>query len=150
MQLPDGCFGRRFVISVEAVGVDGGDGWDISEIALPERCVLWELVFIPFAAAAQVMHVRLALGDQLPTTIVMMDQLEPLIMGLGLQGAEPRNIYTLAHSGWAIRNIKQSIASMGRRLVCQASPFPMQGAVHVRVACVFSAVPTEVPDCLIS
>ncbi len=149
MQLPDHCFGRRFVVSVHLVSITGVVGWDISEIALPERCVLWELVYFIGEDSANFYYVRLALGDQLPTTIAMMDALEPCFMGLGTQGAEPRKIQVKNSQSWAIRMLRQPIISMGRRLVGEVAAVGAE-TIYANVALVVSSIPTEVPDCLLS
>ncbi|GAH58066.1 unnamed protein product, partial [marine sediment metagenome] len=83
MQLPDECFGRRFLVSCSLAYADAGSTFDISEIALPEACVLWSLNVAWYNEDTATHYIRLALGDQLPATVAMMDALEPLISGLG-------------------------------------------------------------------
>jgi len=149
MQLPDCCFGRRFAVCLELAPKATGVFWDIGEVALPEKCVLWELVIDVHCDEAQTGALRLALGDQLPTTTAMMDALDPLIMGLGIQGADPRTIEFRNELEIHLRRLRVPILAAGRRLILEVSRGPVILWV-VNVMAVFSSMPTEVPDCLVS
>lgn len=149
MQLPDSCFGRRFAVSASPLGGSGTIDWDMSEVGLPERCVLWELVYFEGLSSGKASFVRIALGDQLPTAASEMDALEPLLYGLGIQGAEPRDIYVGGVSQFSVRQIRQLIEAKGRRLIAEIQPQGVETA-RCTVVCVVSSIPTEVPDCLLS
>ncbi|GAH72945.1 unnamed protein product, partial [marine sediment metagenome] len=43
MQLPDHCFGRRWLVSVIGARSEIGPAFDISEAGLPEWTVIWNL-----------------------------------------------------------------------------------------------------------
>lgn len=149
MQLPDSVFGRRYCVSCAKLAEQGATVWDISEIALPERAVLWEVTVFASTDAYSVASMRIALGDQQPTTAAMMSRLEPLIPGLGYQGPDPRYIHPYAALGMHLVRLKMPIATMGRRLVLETTA--VDGANgSLTLATVWSAVPNEVPDCLIS
>lgn len=149
MQLPDWCFGRRFPISVAARSVNGAIAWDISEVALPERCVVWEFI----AWESYIEHVanyfRLAIGDQLPTAVAMMNALDPLFMGLGDQGAEPRQIRCPMSGNISFRRLRTPIETGNKRLIIEVVAQAAQSS-WTSVVIVVSSVPREVPDWLIS
>ncbi len=149
MQLPDHCFGRRFVISCLIEGSDAAPVWDISEMALPEWAVLWELVVWCREGGGAVSSLRLGLGDQLPTSAAMMGTLEPLIPGLGITGIEPRSILLGYFIDPRFQNIRFPIHSVGRRLVIEVSSVATK-TPFVGVGIVISSIPKEVPDCLLS
>lgn len=147
MQLPDSCFGRRFSVCVNVDTTGSAVAWDISEIAFPEMCVLWEVAISAnnYNFAPQLDNVRIALGDQLPTAAAMMNALEPLTPGLGAQGPEPRNIGAIL--GSFIFHMRIPISAQGRRLVLEVTPSAEQD-VKVSVVCQVSSIPKEVPDWL--
>ncbi len=69
MQLPDHCFGRRWPITLLTPVVQTVTYYDISEMALPEKCVIWELVFYGYGVlGGELTGWSFALGDVLPTT----------------------------------------------------------------------------------
>lgn len=149
MQLPDCCFGRRFTVSCSPPVAGPAAVWDISEVALPEVFVIWELSIVPSMANLETCWFRLALGDQLPANAAQMLALPPLFMGMGLPGPEPRQISL----GWSnyihLSRLKVPVSAMGRRLVVEA--FPTVGVVGTgEVSIVVSSIPREVPDCLLS
>ena len=123
LSLPDCCFGRRFLVSCTVQAGAGGiiTLWDISEIALPEHCVVWELSAYCDSLSADLASFRMALGDQLPTTTVMMDSLEPVFHGLGLQGASPRAIVMPYVGDMRWNCLRFGIAASSRRLVLEAN-----------------------------
>lgn len=148
MQLPDWCFGRKFEVCVALLSAAGARTWDISEIALPEVCVLWEVSMTPSTAEFQIESYRLALGDILPTAAGEMDVMEPLIHGLGEQGPSPRDIYGLPrYAGWRFMT-RKPIEAGGRRIVLEMKATDSQGG-RLQVVCVFSSIPKEVPDWLV-
>ena len=149
MQLPDCCFGRKWPIACEVEGPTIGAVFDISEVAFPEKCVLWQLSFETFNEDTVIHASRLAIGDQLPTTAAMMDALEPLFYGLGAQGAEPRTIGVRPGNEFMSIDIRQPLNAMGRRLVLQVTS-GLAKVTWVRVVVVVSSMPTEVPDWLLS
>lgn len=149
MQLPDCCFGRRFLVSVTPTTPSGGTGWDISEIALPERFVIWE--FFSWWSSVELVFFswRLALGDMLPSTTAEMDDLQPLFPGLGLQGAEPRTLIpppSLFFMRWQLR---VPVQAAGRRLIMELSAVATKTGI-VTAGIIVSSLPTEVPDWLCS
>ena len=149
MQLPDHLFGRRFLVSCSlSLGV-GETNWDISEVALPETCVIWELHIESIGIYSEILTLRIALGDQLPTVVAEMNRLDPLFMGLGLQGPEPRSFYLPQKTRVHFSRLRMPVAAAGRRLVIEGvTPDAVTGVVFVGI--VVSGGPKEVPDWLYS
>jgi len=147
IELPDFCFGRRFVVSCSVVGGDGTEAWDISELAFGEKMVVWEVRVFSSSAGVDIDSIRLALGDQVPVSAAMMDRLEPLVPGLGAQGADPRAINPGVDGGLAFTQLRVPVATSGRRLVLEVT-----GAAgktpRVTVGIVVSSVPREIPEWL--
>ncbi len=149
MQLPDFCFGRRWLMSLTAVATTGAPAWDITELGLPELCVVWEFqLFIPRAGVLG-HRWRLALGDVLPTSAAMFDVLEPLFPGFGIQGAEPRGIYQPYYTEFALRTLRYPIRAAGRRVIVELDPAGV-GDSEVVISLVVSSIPKEVPGWLFS
>ena len=148
MQLPDWCFGQRYPVCCNPQSYNDALGWDISEISLPESFVLWEFLWDNYAQTGAGDYIRVALGDQLPTSHAMFMLNEPLIQGLGEQGAEPREIHGYFYSSLHIHNIRKHYKSSSRRLVCECYA-AADKSNHTNIVIVVSPVPTEVPDWLV-
>lgn len=145
MQLPDHLFGRRFMVSLMISNIKDGSGWDISEIALPEKCVLWEFQLNKTQGAGNVERLSLALGDQLPTTNAQFMGNEPLLHGLGIDGIEPRHIDIYANSFLISRRLRQNIDARGRRVIMEVTA-GLADVAYVNAQFIFSSIPREIPD----
>jgi len=84
LQLPDHCFGRRFPVGVAGNPFAQTISYEISDIALPEVCVLWELAFWSWSTDAQLISVVLKLGDQIPANAAQFDALEDFVRAVGV------------------------------------------------------------------
>lgn len=146
LQLPDHVFGRRFTLSCSLQCATGAAVWDISEIALPERCVLWEVDVYSAIMTGPLMWYRMAIGDQLPTTVAEMDGLEPLIHGMGVDGPEPRRIWFPRETDWRINRLKFPISAAGRRLVIECGSGETANPMFM-VTIVVSTIPRDIPEC---
>ncbi len=149
MQLPDCCFGRRFIISCTSLALAGTARWDISEVAFPESAVIWEVLAWGNGGYPDIHSIRLAIGDQLPTAVAMMDGLEPLFQGLGRQGISPRVIIGSIEGFLALRRLKMPLSAAGRRLVLEVQAAVEKDAEYT-VCLTVSSMPKEVPDWLFS
>lgn len=149
MQLADSCFGTRYLVSAHANSAGGEAAWDISELGLPENCVIWEFAIWAPAVAPGAHFCRIALGDQLPTTVAEMDVLEPLFPGFGVQGAGPRDIRLLSNAVTRVNKLRMPIHAAGRRVIVEVDPAATT-AWWAQLLLVVSSIPTEVPDCLLS
>lgn len=149
LQLPDSCLSRRFAVFVAIETVPEMTQWDISELALPDKTIIHEFCFWAGGALGNITAMRLALGDQLPTTTAQMDRLEPLFHGLGFQGPEPRTFIATVGVTTHLNRLKMYVPAQGRRLIMETvAPTGLTPSVFAVV--VVSAVPTEVLDCLLS
>ena len=149
MQLPDECFGSRWPIFFAGGVAAANTGYYISEMALPERCVIWEL-FIHLTSQGGMaienwdMDFIYKLGDQLPTA-ANLAAMETLFKGVDfIQAAEK----TLRPFSGVLR-MRMPVASSGRR-ICLAARNNDTEYVTGHTGLVISSVPTEVPDCLFS
>lgn len=148
LQLPDETFGRRFLISCRVQGGDASPAWDISEIGLPEKAVIWELRVFCDSTSADLASLRVALGDQVPASAAMMTALEPLMPGLGAQGADPRAINVSFDGRLEWTQLRFPLAAGGRRLVVEATGAAGKTPI-VTVGVVVSGLPKEFPGWLI-
>jgi len=123
--------------------------WDISELALPDRAILYEFNILGVGVFGKVVSCRLALGDQLPTATAEMDRLEPLFSGFGQQGADPRSFDAAAGMSLHLDRLRLMVPAQGRRLILETTALTGM-IVFVLVGIVVSGIPTEVPDCLLS
>ena len=149
MDLPDHCFGRRFLIGCCCRGGGQSESWDIAEVPFPEVSVIWNL-YIQSSVKMNVDNgIRIALGDQLPTSALQMDRLEPVFYGLGVQGPGPRHILVEGYGNLIDVPLRMPIRTAGRWLCCELGVGP---ATTEWVNCILtvSSIPREIPDCLIS
>jgi len=144
MQLPDEAFGSRFVVSCFGRGVIPTGAYVLSDIALPEVFVLWEF-YLSVPLKADVSHgVRVAMSDFLPTTAAQFTNLQALIPGMGLPGPDPKYIPLNIYQAVELKNIRQPIRAVGRRL-CLWVP-PAFESDWVSCIIVVSSIPKEIPD----
>lgn len=149
MQLPDFLFGQKYLVSVEILGDSTNFAFDISEIALPEKFVLWQFIIDPYRVTSAIGYIRIAYADVLATTEAEFMTFEPALPGWGLQGPEPREIHLSLQTGTTIINLRKFVTPGGKRLTaCGVSIADNQALV--RVGIVVSGVPKEVPDWLSS
>lgn len=149
LMLPDHCLSRRFVVSCTLESEGDETLFDISEMALPDKTIVHELIIYGSGGFGKSGIVRLALGDQLPANVGMMSALEPVFRGLGLQGSDPRPLTIIAGSAFRLTRLKMFLPAQGRKLVMEM----VVGAsmiIEITAAITVSTVPTEIPDCLLS
>ncbi|MBA7610302.1 hypothetical protein ES703_17509 [subsurface metagenome] len=149
MQLPDHCFGRRWPIAVTVIGAAASPRFDISEMALPERCVIWEftVLFAKEILAEAVFEIRL--GDVLPTTMAQFREYEVLFKGVRGQAVPDGLIHVTSMTSVNWQNFKMPVQSTGRRIVVGIDIGVAVGD-QIQVALTVSSIPREVPDCLLS
>jgi len=148
MELPDHLFGRRFLISCLSNVEAQATVWNISEVPFPELTVIWELQLITWEIENTRTIFRIAMGDQLPLNVGMMDLLEPVFPGFGLDGPEPRFIHSRDLQGTHLTRLKHPVRVSGRRLVCEfENTYAYSSTMGVLM--VVSSVPRSVPDCYV-
>lgn len=149
MQLPDCAFGRRWPVAVQNEVAEVGTFYDISELALPETCVIWNCsIWSPYYAIAGVI-ISLAIGDVLPTDDAQFDVYEPLFRDVGVITAGRRTIHIYRSPGMYAIPMRMPVEAMGRRLVgrFERASEVLTGAYVILTV---SSIPKEVPDCLLS
>lgn len=149
MQLPDWCFGRKWLVSVQATGSAIEVVFDISEYALPERCVIWQLQYGVGGEQTARGFISLALADFLPASDAAFDASEILLRDYGVTIAGRKIIPVSANGGVARIDLRMPIASAGRRLVGRLAE-TATATYYLWTTIVVSSVPTEVPDWLVS
>ena len=86
MQLPDSAFGTKFSVFMSGLAAAAATTFFISDFALPDRCVLWEVsISIREQANISSFHasnVSLKLGTQAITTNAQAAALEDLLTGM--------------------------------------------------------------------
>lgn len=149
MRLPDWCFGRRWPVYVEGYAAGDVLAYDISEVGLPERGVIWEFGCIASCNNARQDWFRLVLGHNLPATIAEVDLLEPLLMGFGIQGAAPRHMRFVTTADHMNIHLRQPRTFNGKKLILEIS---CMATIYMTVQAwvVVSDLPREVPDWLVS
>lgn len=148
MSLPDFVFGRRWTISVHRHVEGQGTAWRMSELMFPDSCVMWSLAIFPMISASLESHIRLALGSREPVSSGEMDSLEPLVVGLGAEGAEPRKIRFSSYNSAMYVTMRNPMRVTGRRLVIEVYA-PANFETRVMACVEVSCIPTEVPDWLV-
>ncbi len=149
MQLPDNLFGQHWPVGISVFHETELLLYDISEMALPEVMVIWEMNYIYCQATLGAGECSLALGDVLPTTDAQFDALEPLFRDLGQLVFPRRHLVAQAVGGTRRMNMRKAVHTAGRRLVGRfefAGPLTQWGQAYL----VISSIPKEVPDCLLS
>ena len=149
MQLPDWCFGRRWVVFASRIANGAVTNWDMSELTFPNKGVIWQVNIHPVMCTYFTLYYRLALGFQLPTTTAQMDLLSPLLNGFGEQGAEPRKIRAYSNCGAFDLRMRNPMDFQGKRLILQVTGVAEKQAL-INVAVVVSSLPKEIPDWLSS
>lgn len=149
MQLPDSCFGSRWPIIFAQELLGSATGYYISEIALPERSVIWQLfVHVPgvggMALSTLAVHFNYKLGDQTPTA-ANFGAMEPLFKGIDYLIAGEKLLKPFS----GVLSFRQPVVASGRR-VCLAVENFETVLMPFTTGIVVSSVPNEVPDCLIS
>lgn len=149
MLLPDCCFGRRWPIIFSEYLKGGETRYYISELGLPEWCVIWQLFASIRLSAGMVamewdVYFTYKLGDQTPTA-ANFGTLEPLFKGVDQRlGAE---LVFAAFNG--VLGMRQNVNSQGRR-ICLSVFNSMEPGLVFTTGLVVSSVPKEIPEWLSS
>lgn len=147
MRLPDWCFGTRYVLACSAYGANAAYGFDMSEISLPNRGVLWQLTLHTIFSDSSSNYMKIARGNKLPATEAEFNLLKPFVTGLGQAGAEPRQLVSYPSGQTLSMSMKMPIESVGGRLIIAAYGQAAK-STRIRVVAVVSGIPKEVPDWL--
>lgn len=145
LELPDHLFGRRFSIGCSGVLAAAGTVFDLSELGLPERCVIWELNTRYVADIPGFGNCSLALGDQLPTTDAQFNAMEQLFPDIGTRVDERRDFSISCGAQSALRGLKVGVNAGGRRLVLRYNTF-FAAISKMECEIVVSSAPRSLPE----
>jgi len=149
MQLPDHCFGERFVCATYFNEDTAGYYPDISPIVLPVKSVLWAIDLWIGNTGTSLNYVRLALGDHLPATEILFLDEQPLIEDLGDVAPTLRGIFIPTTEHQLSMKMKQLIEPGEKRFLTMLKN-STSGITMLQISAVFSAIPTRVPDWMVS
>lgn len=145
MQLPDNVFGRRWPVLMQANLTDGNPVFDLAEIGLPNRFVIWELMGFNQGSFGVTVEIALALGSQLPASdaeFLVLEKVFPsFIDTTGIRGS----IENMTTTGMSLTQLRQGVDAGGRALIGR---FKRKAALSLSAWCsvVISSIPNEVPD----
>jgi hypothetical protein len=145
LELPDHLFGRRFSVGCYVTIPTGGSGYDVSEMALPEKAVIWEMCICASNASADFGSISMALGDQLPADDAAFNRMEQLFPDLGRSVGTRRDIYVFRNCACSLSRLKVGIDTQGRRLVLRYHQIAGELA-FAEVGLVVSSVPRSLPE----
>jgi len=149
VQLPEHVFGRKYCVSVELTVGGGITEYAMSEMAFPERMILWQVAIYWGLWSAAGSYLRLGMRDQIPTSPAEMSSAEEILPGVGESMLGPNMLHAYQYTGQEIIDLKAPMIPPARHLVAQVTS--SGGATsNVRAICVVSGIPNEVPECVLS
>lgn len=103
MMLPDHCFGNRQLIGTFnlVIGV-GVKGWEISAIALPDPCCIWQLQIDSMPAPDAYGVLRFGLAKDVPASPEDMDAADEIFPYYGKPHVGPNQVYLYTRQGMQI------------------------------------------------
>ncbi len=149
MQLPDHCFGQRYLVTIEGIVADAPNQYFISKGTLPEQCVVWGVTLATVAPEVVIVgFLSFGLSDVLPTSVAEFAASDVFIRGLGFEWLNRPALIFQNHMSYKI-TLRQHVYSASRRIVAELTK---GGAMTGEMFAAFeiSSIPTEVPDCLLS
>ncbi len=146
MQLPDECFGSRWpVLFSNPVGVRAVE-YFLSELSLPDRCVLWGLQYMTFPDNTDLYSAiglyAFRLGTQVVTTDSEFNALENLLPDVGELFGGVRIFRDML----GFPSLRLPVNAQGRKVVLRIENRLLQ-TLNFSCALVFSGIPREIPDC---
>lgn len=145
MQLPDAAFGRRWMIGMSADTLDANVHFDLADLSLPDKIVIWEVQFPVFGGLSTTADIVLSLGSTLPSTDAEFLALERVFLGVSTRDGIKGGVESLAVSHIALRKMRQMVVTGGRTFVAR---FKRALSTAGAAACIvtISSFPREVPD----
>lgn len=145
LRLPDWCFGRRWVVA-EALLLDPAEvNYVISQDALPEVCIIWEVWGQNSSPSWGTGSVEFRMGHQLPANLAEFRLLKPLFGPVGEVG-NIRSAFVLGSMGfYRLDKIRQNTETGAAKLVMRMENRATSGGI-MQAGIVISSVPREVPD----
>ena len=145
MTLPDWIFGQRLPVSVSYYTTQAGIVYAISDQALPDKCVVWQISYLWGRVAGSLISISIKLGDHLPGAAAEYEAMQEVMEGIGHQGVGFKQTYfdyTTAQVKW---DMKKLIYPQGNRLVMRVN-FVATAVGLAKVVMIVSSLPTEIPE----
>lgn len=143
MRLPDWCFGNRTLIGCQVI-IAGAitNFWGISEIALPDPCCIWQLVYFFRPSEFTRLNLRIGLAATVPTSEAEMDAAKEIFPYFGSPATGPNilRIGILYSTPMSIM-MRKGMATDGLKLVCQG--YFSDGTGYCNVGLLCSGLPTS-------
>ncbi len=147
MQLPDSAFGRRWPIGLGFTMTGDGAVFDISDISLPDRMIIWGLSFAQHGGSTATNHLSLALGDVLPTSDAEFNLLELLFSSVKASDGEIGQFEAVTVNNNVVPLIRQPVNTNARRLVGRSIRH-VGASLGIAVVLIVSSIPNEVSSWL--
>ena len=149
MQLPDCCFGRRWLVSCAEYSVADTDVFAIVKTGVPDRAVIWELCVSVYFSMTMSVIIEFAWADTLPTTGAQWSALQKMFPCQGVQDGVDFNLFGGAGGDLVFRRLKvvSPASSLKPCVRIDGLTTPVKG---VCASLIVSSIPKEVPDCLFS
>ncbi len=148
-QLPDWVFGARSTIIFSGITAGSSPNFFISDIALPDRCVIWHIsalvATLGGVSVAVIPRLSLSLADILPTSDAEYVLLETVLPGV----EERQSGIRVFRPELNLCRVRYFFSPQGRRFTVRES-FGAGQASTWNLAILFSSIPSEVPDWLVS
>lgn len=145
LQLPDSAFGMRYVVSIFRHSAVAGTSYDMSELSLPDRGVIFGFNFSSWTRDINTLTFRLGLGSQLPTSTDEFDKLDPLIPGFGRHGSDPRTFISQTPFDVELSRVKMPVHSARQKLIVETTIVGF-AAHFLLVSVIVASIPKEIPD----
>jgi len=147
MQLPDCCFGRRWLVACAAETAEAGDEYAIVGAGMPDRAVIWEINVTMEFAITQVVGLEFAWAERLVTTAAEWSGLQKMFPCQGQKDGADYNFWASSGSSVITANLKLPSPALGKRPSVRLDDGSTSGK-DVTVYFTISSLPTEVPDWL--
>jgi len=145
MQLPDWMYGPKWPISLYLFVDVAADVFAISNMALPDKCVIWQGFIVTQSVSATNCAVELRLADQLPANLAQFNEGEPIFRDLRGFGNTQSTFGLGNRSPGLFFDCKVLIKAQGRRLTVRGKT-SIATSVPVQCGIVISSVPMEIPE----
>lgn len=122
MQLPDYCFGQRFLSGVQiSCTVPSGFVWRIADKVWPDPACIWSVNIICRESDHQWNWVRFGLADTVPTSSGEMDAAQNILPEFGNNAYAPPAFSMFGDTGYVVSvPVRKGIITGGKRLVVEA------------------------------
>ncbi|NVM23073.1 MAG: hypothetical protein HWN68_14980 [Desulfobacterales bacterium] len=147
MQLPDWCFGRKWLVGLHAELTGASSKFDLSEFNLPDIAVIWEVTFMVARVSSTSVRFTLALSDHQPVDDADFEKLEPVLKHVKSRMGFRYSLEANDLMAIRLSELKTPIESKNRRLACKFRRVIGQSTGGQAMVTV-SYLPREIPEWL--